>query len=287
MAISTDTSTNFPAGLSGYTQFDAANIDDAISGDVKLVAGSPLDAAIRTPGINVSGWTNAIRSVAIDATEAVGYSTRFLVSFDDWAGVGTRKFYKAYRSGVWVAVADDLTSAADLIDIVLTEGMGIAELETVYTWPDLADIGRLQFLVGLARDVGGGTGSLAEVAVSYGTEVLSLPGEGAASGTLTIQPDFPIEPSYTQYFEQVDFIGYSQLVPWGTALRKVYSVSWTLDATDAGTVLTLLRGAQSTPFNWQPFDQASASKFICLGAPLETEIGLNAFRITATLEQRL
>jgi hypothetical protein len=283
MPLSTDTTTNFTSST-GYTLFNGANITFS-SGTAKLSSAYEGSGAIRTPQIDSSAWAPAINGIGVTQTEAVGYKHRFAFSFDDWTGTG-RKSYKRFTNAGWETIATDETSEADLLTIIIANGMSKRDAEKIREWP--AQCQQVSVLVGMQRETGGGDGTIDLITWSYGTETETVDTEGTASGTLPFEPEWPLRCRFIDPVQIVQMGQYQQVVRLGTALRRAYSLTFPPQSTtDKATLLTFLRSHVATPFNWTAFPESTERAWTVIGTPTERKLAAGVYRVTCEIEESL
>ena len=279
MAISQDTTTNFTSAV-GYTIIETTPGDVVFSSGTASLSAGVKRAAIRTPTINASTW-QFLQRISSTCTQDADFEIKFLVSFSDWTN-NDRKFYESFIGRDYRRVLSDSSSDSDIIDVVNDSGMGLAEFEAIRLWPSgLVDI---SVLVGLDRTDAAGSGNIDLITYFYGDEEKTISDEGTASGTLPIEPEWPISYTYLQAFAPIPFYeNYLQNCEKGGTLRRRYSgLNWVLNTADSVTVDSFLDDHLETPFNWQAQGDPSSRTWIVEGRTDLQEVSADVWRVSAT-----
>jgi hypothetical protein len=155
MAISTNTALNFNSST-GYTIFETNPGDVVFTAGGATLSSGTKSAAVRTPDVDSSSFVSILSAVAT-TTEAVGFTFRFLVSFDDWSLDTVRQRYLTWIAGTgWQEVADFSFPVANLLAAAQAYGILKVDLSEIRDWPPVGTGSRLSFLVWMDRAASGG-----------------------------------------------------------------------------------------------------------------------------------
>jgi hypothetical protein len=261
MPLATDTSLNFNV-TTGYT-FDAAKTE--FTGGVcrlKAAAGITTDTVI-TPDVDRAAWVDpgggtAIHKAALTYVELVGYTHRFVASYD-----GGRT-YRSYNAGGWFE--------ARLADIG-TVGISPSGLEEVREWSAGSTI---RFAVWLSRTVGAVLGSIDQITLHYGNVITAYTADTGAdawpadpdNAGATLVPHFPGERRARHpHAVHVSGMGYRHAIALARLERDVWSLEWkALSTAQKDTLKTFIGNHHQKHVTWTPPGEASARRFV-LGDP--------------------
>lgn len=289
MSISSDTSWDFnyasnaAALADGYTLYNSADL--SWDGAAVSLAGTDVtSAAVLTPSIDTSAWAGIQSIVTTQEEEADSsgnmYRHRFLISKEDTAG-SDRIFFYQYLKGEWVSVANSDNSETEILNALDNAGMTRNDLATIRLWPDTGAGTYFALLVGMKREATGLSGSFGLAEVYYGSEVVDLGDEGAATDDLAFEPEFPYtiafeDPSQTTTFDG----GYIQPMEFGTALRMSLTMSWTgLSESERDTLQAFIEAHAETgaAFNWTPNGWPSSHKWRFQGTASFNHLGAQIY----------
>jgi hypothetical protein len=111
------------------------------------------------------------------------------------------------------------------------------------------------------------------------------PGEGTASGTLTLQPAFALPVAIRFRTERHEAMGgqpstYSR----ETSPRRAWQCTWpALTTAERGTLVSQLRAAMETPINWTPPGDAARVVKVRLPGPADRPIAGAVWEVSAIL----
>jgi hypothetical protein len=300
MALTNDVTISFNAAA-GYRCEGGAG-GSCPSTNIEFTAGGarikPATASgsflLLSPALPVAGF-GQIYSAAVTATEAAGYYHKFAVSFN--AGVD----FQTYDSGGWRKLTTQAlleapaTYAAAVSDIV-SEGLGLAELNLIRDWPEGGEIdSSIQLAVVMVKAVGGGNGLIDQWTVAHGTTTFDVTGEPDGADSLVndgtnpfYTPDYPLKRTIEwASFTRATEMGYRDTKNRGALPRSTYECEWrNRTTTHAGAIETFLTAHQDAAFTWTPPGFPSAKKWVS-SEPTITLEDPGIYTVRATLTEVL